>query len=175
VNLIEAKDTIKQVTIIRVGRRAKGFDAAKSFEEEMKNSIVTKQKRFEEAKKAAIAFQKTQGIDKAIKTDSGLRILTLKEGKGKKFSATTPTTIHYNMMLANGKSIQSTFGRDPFTFTLSKQPMIAGVNEAIVNMKEGGRVRLFIPYNLGYGERAYGPFPEKSDLIFELEIVKVGK
>jgi len=53
--------------------------------------------------------------------------------------------------------------------------MIAGVNEAIVNMREGGKVRLFIPYNLGYGERAYGPFPAKSDLVFELEIVKVGK
>ena len=42
-------------------------------------------------------------------------------------------------------------------------------------MREGGKVRLFIPYNLGYGDKVYGPFPAKSDLVFELEIVKIGK
>ena len=175
VNAIAQKDTIKKVSIIRVGNKAKGFDAGKVFTTEIENSVLAKQKRIEEAKKAAAAFQKTQGIDDATKTASGLRILTLKKGKGKKFSLNIPATIHYNMMLATGKPIQSTFGGKPFTFTLSQQPMIAGVNEAIVNMVEGEKVRLFIPYNLGYGERAYGPFPEKSDLIFELEILKVGK
>jgi cyclophilin family peptidyl-prolyl cis-trans isomerase len=175
VNLIAAKDTIKRVTIIRVGSKANSFNAGKVFEFEMKNSVIAKQKRFEDAEKSAITFQKEQGIDKATKTASGLGILTLKKGKGKKFSATTPTTMHYTMLLANGKSIQTTVGKDPYTFTLSKQPMIKGVNEAIVNMRQGGKVRLFIPYMLGYGERAYGPFPAKSDLIFELEIIKVGK
>ncbi|MDG1040563.1 MAG: peptidylprolyl isomerase [Polaribacter sp.] len=175
VNLIEAKDTIKHVTIIRVGTKANSFDAAKVFTEEVEKSQIEKQKRFEEAQKAAVIYQKEQGIDKAVKTLSGLKVLTLKEGKGKKFSATKPTTMHYHMLLANGKSIQSTFGGNPFTFTLSEQPMIKGVNEAIVNMREGGKVRLFIPYNLGYGEAPYGPFPAKSDLVFELEILKVGK
>ncbi|WP_347175407.1 peptidylprolyl isomerase [Polaribacter uvawellassae] len=186
VNLIEVKDTIKKVTIIRVGSKAKGFDAAKVFETEMKNSVAAKQKRIEDAQKAEVArynkflkdkvvYQKAQGFDKATETESGLRILTLKKGKGKKFSATTPTTMHYNMMLADGTPIQSTFDKDPFTFTLSQQPMIPGVNEAIENMRQGDKARLFIPYNLGYGERAYGPFPAKSDLIFELEILKVGK
>ena len=175
VNLIEAKDTIKHITIIRVGSKAKSFNSAKVFKAEIEKSKLDKQKRFEEAKKAAKVYQKTQGIEKAIKTDSGLRILTLKEGKGKKFSATKPTTMHYHMLLASGKSIQSTYGGQPFTFTLSQQPMITGVNEAIVNMREGGKVRLFIPYNLGYGEAPYGPFPAKSDLVFELEILKVGK
>ena len=186
VNTIEAKDTIFSVSIIRVGSKAKGFDAAKVFETEMKNSVATKKKRIEDEQKAEVArynqflkdkeiYQKTQGFDKAKKTATGLSILSLKKGRGKKFSATTPTTIHYNMMLANGKPIQSTFGKDPFTFTLSQQPMIPGVNEAIVNMREGDKVRLFIPFNLGYGERPYGPFPAKSDLIFELEILKVGK
>lgn len=186
VNTIAQNDTIQKVTIIRVGSKAKGFDAAKVFETEMKNSVAAKQKRIEEAEKAEVSrynkflkdkevFQKAQGIDKAKKTASGLHILTLKKGKGKKFSPTTQTTIHYNMLLADGKSIQSTFGRDPFTFTLSQQPMIPGVNEAILEMREGDKARLFIPYNLGYGDKAYGPFPAKSDLVFELEILKVGK
>tara|TARA_R110002033_G_scaffold6588_3_gene25490 strand:+ start:674 stop:1747 length:1074 start_codon:yes stop_codon:yes gene_type:complete len=186
VNAIAQNDTIKHVSIIRVGSKANGFDAAKVFESEFKNSLVAKQKRIEEDAKAEVVryakflkdkevFQKSQGINKAKKTASGLSILTLKRGRGKKFSATTPTTIHYNMMLADGTPIQSTVGKDPFTFTLSQQPMITGVNEAILNMREGGKVRLFIPYNLGYGDKVYGPFPAKSDLVFELEIVKIGK
>ena len=183
VNEIAQLDTIKRVTIIRVGSKANSFNAAKVFDREMKNSVAAKQKRIEEAEKAEIArynqflkdkevYQKAQGIDKATKTASGLRILTLKKGRGKKFSAKARTTMSYHMMLANGKSIQKT---DSFTFTLSRQPMIKGVNEAIVNMRQGGKVRLFIPYLLGYGEAAYGPFPAKSDLIFELEILKVVK
>ena len=112
---------------------------------------------------------------KAKKTTSGLQILTLKRGRGRKFSETKATTISYTISLADGKQIQTTEGNEPFVFTLSKQPMIAGVKEAILKMREGGKVRLFIPYYLGYGERAYGPFPAKSDIVFDLEIVKIAK
>ena len=185
VDVIAQNDTIKQVSIIRVGGKSKGFDAAKVFVAEMKNSIGAKQKRIEEAKKAEEArytqflkdkevYQKSQGIDKAKKTASGLAVLTLKKGKGKKFSSTIPATIHYTMNLADGKLIQTTVGNAAYTFTLSKQPMIAGVNEVITSMRQGDKARLFIPYQLAYGDKAYGPFPPKSDLVFEFEIVKVG-
>ena len=43
------------------------------------------------------------------------------------------------------------------------------------NDEEGEKVRLFIPYYLGYGEAKYGPFPAKSDLVFEVEVLKIGK
>ena len=186
VDSIDQGDLINHIRFIRIGHKAKGFDAAKVFVKELSNSKIAKQKRLEDAKKAeelryekfvadCKVFQAEQGIAGAKKSTSGLQILTLKKGKGKKFSETKPTTIHYTMSLGDGKQIQSTVGRDPFTFTMSKQPMIAGVKEAITNMREGGKVRLFIPYYLGYGERAYGPFPAKSDLVFELEITKVGK
>ena len=186
VNAVAEKDTIMHISIIRVGSKAKGFDAVKVFETEMEKSSIAKKQRIEKAQKEEVirynkflkdkeVYQKTQGIAKAKKTASGLQVLTLKKGRGKKFSATIPTTMHYTMSLADGKPIQTTVGREPFTFVLSQQPMIPGVNEVIVNMREGDKLRLFIPYNLGYGERAYGPFPAKSDLIFELEIIKVGK
>ena len=60
-------------------------------------------------------------------------------------------------------------------FVLSKNPMIAGVTEALKEMKEGDKKRLFIPYYLGYGEKMYGPFPSKSDLVFDIELLKIGK
>jgi len=53
--------------------------------------------------------------------------------------------------------------------------LIPGVNEAIVKMRVGDKARLFIPYYLGYGEEGTAVFPKKADLIFELELLKVGK
>ena len=186
VDSISKGDLINQIRFIRVGRDADAFDAAEVFTVELKNSVIAKQKRVENAKKAEEAryakfledkkiFEEEQGVLKAKKTTSGLQILTLKRGRGRKFSETKATTISYTISLADGKQIQTTEGNEPFVFTLSKQPMIAGVKEAILKMREGGKVRLFIPYYLGYGERAYGPFPAKSDIVFDLEIVKIAK
>jgi len=79
------------------------------------------------------------------------------------------------MYLADGKLIQATKEDTPFKFTLDKRSLIPGVNEAIVKMRVGGKARLFIPYYLGYGEEGTAVFPKKADLIFELELLKVGK
>ena len=114
------------------------------------------------------------GIKKAKKQASGLQILTFKKGRGKKFNSAISSTIHYSMYLADGKMIQSTEGSDPFVFILDEKPLIQGVKEAITNMRVGGKVRLFIPYYLGYGEAGGDPFPKKADLIFDLELIKVG-
>jgi peptidyl-prolyl cis-trans isomerase A (cyclophilin A) len=186
VDSIEEGTVINHIKFIRIGHKAKGFDAPKVFVKELENSIHAKQKRVEAEIKAeeirykkyvadCEIFQAKQGISKAKKTPSGLHILTLKKGRGKKFSETKQTTINYTISLADGTQIQTTVGRTPFVFTLSEQPMIAGVKEAMLKMRQGGIARLFIPYYLGYGERKYGPFPAKSDLVFELEITKVGK
>ena len=56
-----------------------------------------------------------------------------------------------------------------------QRPMIAGFKEGVLTMREGEKVRLFIPYYLGYGEAKYRPFPAKSDLVFEIEVLKIGK
>lgn len=186
VDSIQQNDLINKVRFIRIGNKAKGFDAAKVFVDELKKSVVTKQKRLEEATNAeeirykkfvedCKVYQADQGINEAKKMDSGLLILTFKNGKGKKVVETEPTTINYTITLADGTFIQSTKGKAPFTFTMSVQPMIAGVKEAALKMREGGSVRLFIPYYLAYGEAGGGPFPPKADVIFDMEVVKVGK
>ena len=53
--------------------------------------------------------------------------------------------------------------------------MITGFQEGVKLMKEGEKARLFIPYYIGFGEASYGPFPVKSDLVFEVEIIEIGK
>ena len=175
VDSIQKDDVINKIDIIRVGSDAKNFNAPKVFTAELAN-VVTKEKEYlEKLAKRKEAFLKEKGVEKAVKTKSGLKILELKKGSGKKFNRAIPASMHYTVSLADGKKIQSTEGKKPFTFTLDKQPMIAGVTEAILEMNEGDKKRLFIPYYLGYGEKTYGPFPEKSDIVFDLELVKVGK
>ena len=175
VDSIQKNDTIKKIDIIRVGKFAKNFNAPQVFEIELANAEIKEKQYLEKLEKLKIAFLKEKGIDKAIETSSGLKILELKKGTGKKFNRAIPASINYSVYLATGKLIQSTEGKPPFTFTLDKQPMIAGVNEAILLMREGDKKRLFIPYYLGYGEETYGPFPEKSDIVFDIELVKVGE
>ena len=175
VDSIAKNDVINTIDIIRIGSFAKNFNAPKVFETELANVEVKAKEYQEKLAKLKEEFLKSKGKDKAVKTDSGLRILEINKGKGKKFNRAIPATMHYTVSLADGKLIQSTEGKDPFGFTLDKQPMIAGVTEALLEMREGDKSRLFIPYYLGYGEKTYGPFPAKSDIVFDLELVKVGK
>ncbi len=179
-------DIIKKITIVKKGDVAKTFDAVKVFEEEIAKSaekelerlaqmeIIEKERlvKFAEDKKV---FYEKMNVKKAKKQESGLQILTLKRGTGKRFNPSIEATMNYSMYLADGKLIQSTKNATPFKFTLDKRPLIPGVKEAIMKMRAGGKARLFIPYYLGYGEAGGGPFPKKADLIFELELLKVGK
>jgi cyclophilin family peptidyl-prolyl cis-trans isomerase len=171
---IKQNDTIEKVTIIRVGKFAKKFKAPKVFETELSNIALKEEKYLEKLEVLKIDFLKEKGHDKALKTSSGLKILDLEKGSGKKFNSALPASINYTIYLASGKLIQSSEGKEPLRFILDKNPLIAGVKEALLSMREGDKKRLFIPYYLGYGEKSYGPFPSKSDLIFEVELLKSG-
>lgn len=183
---IANSDIIEKITIVKKGDVAKTFDAVKVFEEEIAKSAEKETERLAELEKSEKArlekftsdqklFYEKMNVKKAKKQDSGLQILTLKRGTGKRFNSSVEVTMNYTMYLADGKLIQSTKERVPFKFTLDKRPLIPGVKEAIMKMRVGGKARLFIPYYLGYGEEGGGPFPKKADLIFELELLKVGK
>lgn len=180
VDSIEQYDMIKTMKIIRIGEEAESFDAPKIFDEGTKDYFVKieEQKRKEEAaKKQFLADLKTQK-ESAKKMNSGLGIFVLNKGdrKGKKFKSSEMVYMHYTVRIEkDGTLIQSTEGDQPFGFILDQRPMITGVTEAIKNMREGDKSRLFIPYYLAYGEQGYGPIPPKADIVFDLEILKVGE
>ena len=63
----------------------------------------------------------------------------------------------------------------PIVFNLNnkQKPMISGLKEGLLSMRLGEKSRFFIPYTIGFGNQKFGPFPSKSDLVFEVEILKI--
>ena len=106
-------------------------------------------------------------------TPSGLQYMVLKEGTGKKPSATSEVKCHYEGMLVDGTLFDSSIQRgQAATFPLNG--VIAGWTEGLQLMKEGAKYRFFIPYHLGYGERGAGQsIPPFSALIFDVELIEV--
>lgn len=106
-------------------------------------------------------------------TASGLQYKVLSEGTGKQPAATDQVTVHYTGTLVDGTKFDSSVDRgEPATFPLNG--VIKGWTEGVQLMKEGAKYQLFIPYDLGYGERGAGAqIPPYSTLIFDIELIKV--
>ena len=106
-------------------------------------------------------------------TSSGLKFSDLEIGSGKTATAGQNVSVNYRGTLENGKEFDSSFGRAPFNFPLGAGQVIKGWDEGVAGMKEGGKRKLIIPPELGYGKRAIGPIPSNSTLIFEVELIEV--
>ena len=109
--------------------------------------------------------------DGVITLPSGLQYQVLKEGNGKKPSAKDSVKCHYEGFLIDGTVFDSSVQRgEPAVFGL--QQVIAGWTEGLQLMTPGSKYRLFIPYNLGYGENgAGGMIPGGATLIFDVELI----
>jgi peptidylprolyl isomerase len=106
-------------------------------------------------------------------TDSGLRMIIHKEGSGDVAKVGQTVYVHYTGLLETGKKFDSSHDRgQPFSFKLGQGRVIKGWEEALALMKPGEKRTLIIPPELGYGERAAGPIPSNSILIFEIELIK---
>jgi FKBP-type peptidyl-prolyl cis-trans isomerase FklB len=119
------------------------------------------------------AFLEENKKKEGVKTlPSGLQYKVLKEGSGKTPKATDEVTVNYKGTLISGTEFDSSYKRGkPATFQLDK--VIRGWTEAVQLMKEGSKWQLFIPPELGYGDRGGGPIPPNSTLIFEVELISV--
>ena len=188
---------INKITIIANGKDAKSFNAVKVFEDYFKE--INKREREKEAKTKAAAAKFLEEVKvqepQAKALPSGVKIFKLVDGKGKQPNHTHQVMVNYAGYLKNGtlfdsnvKEIEEAYGKYnslreqqggyqafPMPYNTSAQ-LIPGFRDALLTMKVGDKIRVFIPAALGYGERGAGDvIPPNSDLIFDIEITDIAK
>ena len=162
--------TITKVSILRKGKEAEAFDAAKIFTSEQAN--------FEKKKADKLAAQSADD-QKALgeltrgfqKTASGLYYKIEAEGTGANPIPSNTVKVHYEGKFLDGKIFDSSIQRgQPIEFGLTQ--VIPGWTEGVQLIKPGGKIKLVIPPALGYGERGYpGAIPPNAWLQFYVELI----
>ena len=114
---------------------------------------------------------------RSVKTmDNGLVIEDLVVGEGEGAKDYNKVVVNYTGTLEDGSIFDSSLnpGRDPFTFTLGVGSVIKGWDQGVKDMKVGGKRKLTIPPELGYGDRGAGNvIPPGATLIFEVELLEI--
>ncbi|MBU6452906.1 MAG: FKBP-type peptidyl-prolyl cis-trans isomerase [Cyanobacteria bacterium REEB67] len=104
---------------------------------------------------------------------SGLQYEDLKVGTGDSPKAGQTCVMHYTGWLTDGSKFDSSVDRgQPFEFSIGRGQVIKGWDEGVMSMKVGGKRKLTIPPDLGYGARgAGGVIPPNATLVFEVELL----
>ncbi len=112
-------------------------------------------------------------VGKEVTTESGLKYVDLVVGTGRQAELGDTATVHYTGWLENGKQFDSSRDRgEPFSFRVGAGRVIKGWDEGVQGMKVGGKRRLIIPPDLGYGARGAGSvIPPNATLTFEVELL----
>jgi FKBP-type peptidyl-prolyl cis-trans isomerase len=113
---------------------------------------------------------------KEIVTPSGLKYTDLKVGAGAEAKAGDAVQVHYTGWLLDGTKFDSSHDRKvPFRFKLGAEQVIKGWDEGVAGMRVGGKRKLIIPSELGYGRQgAGGVIPPGATLVFEVELLGIG-
>lgn len=194
VNKIVQGDKIETIKIIRSGKKAEDFDAAKVFKQKQEEN----QKQQEESLKAIDGVLKetsaklTDAKVKATKLQSGLSYFVFEKGTGAKPKEGETVNVAYAGYFEDGRLFDSSIEEVatkynmldpqrkaanqyiPIPFQIgNKTGMIPGFIEGIEQLNIGDKAYIFIPSHLGYGDRGAGAvIPPNTDLVFELHITK---
>lgn len=195
---------IEAVNIIRKGLEAKTFDAPKIFTEESpklkeKQAKIREEQRKKAEEKANAAREEflkdNENLEgEVVKSDTGIAMIYTHKGNGAKPTSANMVLVNYAGYFTNGnlfdtniKAIAQKYGKynetrderggyKPFSVIYNEQArLVAGFKEALLKMNVGDKVRVFVPYYLGYGETGSGPIPPNTNLIFDLELVGIDK
>lgn len=132
---------------------------------------------------ALVAVVGLSGCDDSLTDPSApaeLQITDLRVGTGDEAVAGATVSCDYTGWLWDagaadnkGDQFDSSAGRGPFTFVLGAGQVIAGWDQGVVGMREGGQRRLVIPPHLAYGAQGVGPIPPNATLVFDVELIDV--
>lgn len=129
------------------------------------------ERSLEEGEKFLAANKEKEGV---VETESGLQYKIEVEGAGISPEETDTVEVNYEGRLIDGTVFDSSYDRgESVRFPLNR--VIKGWTEGLTYAKEGGKIQLYVPAELGYGQRGSGPIPGNSTLIFDIELVKVYK
>jgi peptidylprolyl isomerase len=136
-------------------------------------ALADKKKTEPEAQQAS-SEEEVNAIE-PVTTASGLQYVDLVQGTGAQPRPGQTVIVHYTGWLTNGKKFDSSRDRGkPFPFQIGRKKVIAGWDEGVATMQVGGKRKLVIPPDLGYGPRGAGDkIPPNSTLVFEVELLDV--
>jgi len=161
------------VGIFVVGYFVFGGNALSIFNKSSINQAVPSTVKIDETPSTNMSdLQNTQNIP----ASSEFQIKDMVVGTGAEAVSGKIITVHYVGTLTNGQKFDSSVDRgQPFEFALGAGQVIAGWDQGFAGMKVGGKRILTIPPEMGYGAGQVGPIPPNSTLIFEVELLGVGK
>lgn len=148
--------------------------AAEANEKIQKYMAAQAAKQHEPVIKEGADFLAANGVRAEVTTtESGLQYEVLTAGTGAKPTASDKVTVHYTGKLISGKVFDSSVERgQPASFGVTQ--VIGGWTEALQLMEVGAKWRLYIPYDLAYGERGAGQdIPPFATLIFDVELISI--
>jgi FKBP-type peptidyl-prolyl cis-trans isomerase FklB len=148
------------------------FSMKKRAEAEEKRKAETKEKYKDNLEAGQKFLAENTKKDGVITTESGLQYKVLKKGNGKTPTASDKVRVDYEGTLIDGTKFDSSYDRkEPAEFAVTQ--VIKGWTEALQLMKEGSEYELYVPYELGYGDRSAGDIKPYSALIFKVKLLKV--
>lgn len=171
INLKNFELAIKDVLDNQKVPKISGADAQKVIQNYFqKQQAKASESVIEEGKKFLTENSKKDGV---ITLESGLQYEIIKSGEGAKPTINDQVTTHYHGTLLDGTVFDSSVERgQPATFPVSG--VIKGWTEALQLMTVGSKWKLFVPYDLAYGERGAGPkIGPYTTLIFEVELISI--
>lgn len=149
----------------------KNSDEAQLYLNKISKAIQEK-KNAELAKDQLAYLEENKKKEGVFVTESGLQYQILRQAEGAKPDANSTVEVHYEGRLIDGTVFDSSYKHGE-TISFPLQNVIKGWTEGLQLMSVGAKYRLFIPYQLGYGEHGAHTIPPFATLIFDVELISI--